>query len=344
MGGAPALTGFAAIFSRGYPMFLSYVIKCTSIFKYILSALVFLCILGLCGCGKGTDSGQVPSAGAASGGPGSLPSDSITAFGPAILLPSADGKETIGNDEVTVDISNTAQGYIMAAYHGSAPQVNVQVTGPDGVTYLYFISEKDTYTAMPLSSGDGSYLIDVYEQLEGDMYGNILSDVIDVTLDNEFMPFLYSNQFVYFTKDTRAIQKGDELAAGCTDDLDITANIYNFVVGNTQYDYDKAASVTSPYYPDVDETMDTGKGICFDYSALMCTMLRTQGIPCKLNIGYAGDVYHAWISVYLKSVGWVDNLIQFDGKNWSMMDPTMASTDGDSYNPSKEQYTVMFQR
>ena len=42
--------------------------------------------------------------------------------------------------------------------------------------------------------------------------------------------------------------------------------------------------------------------------------------------------------------GLKDNLIQFDGKNWSMMDPTMASTGGDSYDPSQEQYTVMFQR
>lgn len=306
------------------------------IFKYRFLLPFFLCALLLSGCGSGA------SPGAKTGG--EADDDSITAFAPAVLVPTADGRETIGNDSVTVDISNTAKGYIMASYHGSAPQVNIQLTGPDGVSYLYFISEKDTYTAMPLSSGDGSYIVEIYEQMNGDMYSLLLSDVIEVTLENEFTPFLYSNQFVYFTEDTRAVQKGRELAQGCASDLDITTAIYHFVINNTEYDYDKAATVTSPYYPDVDETMDTGKGICFDYSALMCTMLRTQGIPCKLNIGYAGDVYHAWISVYLKSVGWVDSLIQFDGKNWSMMDPTMASTSKDSYDPSKEEYTVMFQR
>lgn len=296
--------------------------------------LFFICMIILTGCSSVSGVSTKDTA-----------SDHSTdALIPAVRIPTADGTAELKNNSITVDISNTSDGYIMAAYHGNATQVNIQLTGPDGVTYLYFISNTDTYIAMPLSSGDGSYLIDVYEQLNGDVYGNIMSDVIEVTLQNEFMPFLYSNQFVYFTEDTRAIQKGNELAKGCSTDLDVTSAIYNFVVDNTEYDYEKAATVTSPYYPDVDETLDTGKGICFDYSALMCAMLRTQGIPCKLNIGYANDIYHAWISVYLKSVGWVDNLIQFDGQNWSMVDPTLASTGGDSYDPSQEQYTVMFQR
>lgn len=302
-------------------------------FKYILLICILMFSSNICGC----SSSQTQSDGAKA-------SNTITAFGPGVLIPTASGTETLGNDSITVDISNASEGYIMAAYHGNAAQINIQLTGPDGVAYLYFLTEKDTYAAMPLSSGDGSYIIEAYEQLDGNIYSNIFGDVIDVTLRNAFTPFLYSNQFVYFTEDTRAIQKGNELAQGCSSDLDITTAIYNYVVENTEYDYDKAATVTSPYYPDVDETMDTGKGICFDYSALMCTMLRTQGIPCKLNIGYAGDIYHAWISVYLQSVGWVDNLIQFDGKNWSMMDPTLASTGGDSYDPTQEQYTVMFQR
>ena len=40
--------------------------------------------------------------------------------------------------------------------------------------------------------------------------------------------------------------------------------------------------------PSVDETLKTKKGICFDYAALMTAMLRSQGIPTKLEIGYQG--------------------------------------------------------
>ena len=76
----------------------------------------------------------------------------------------------------------------------------------------------------------------------------------------------------------------------------------------------------------VDKVLEAKKGICFDYSAVMAAMLRSQGIPCKLVIGYAGTVYHAWINVYIEGVGWVDKAIYFDGKTWTLMDPTFVST------------------
>ena len=81
----------------------------------------------------------------------------------------------------------------------------------------------------------------------------------------------------------------------------------------------------SGYLPDIDETLETGKGICFDYAALMTAMLRTQRIPTRLVVGYAGTLYHAWISVYIEGTGWIDNIIYFDGTQWVRMDPTFAA-------------------
>ena len=49
-----------------------------------------------------------------------------------------------------------------------------------------------------------------------------------------------------------------------------------------------------------------------------------------LEVGYSGDVYHAWISCYVDEIGWVDNIIEFDGKNWSIMDPTLAANNSAS--------------
>ena len=59
-------------------------------------------------------------------------------------------------------------------------------------------------------------------------------------------------------------------------------------------------------------------------------MLRSQDIPAKLVVGYTGDAYHAWVNVYIDGVGWIDNYIYFDGTNWSLADPTFASTGGQS--------------
>ena len=81
----------------------------------------------------------------------------------------------------------------------------------------------------------------------------------------------------------------------------------------------------SGYLPVVDTILAAKKGICFDYAAVMTAMLRSQNIPCKLVVGYAGTVYHAWIDVYVEGVGWIDGAIYFDGEEWTLMDPTFTS-------------------
>ena len=67
----------------------------------------------------------------------------------------------------------------------------------------------------------------------------------------------------------------------------------------------------------------------FDYAAVMASMLRCERIPTRLEVGYMGDVYHAWISTYIKDKGWVNGIIEFDGNDWKLMDPTFASTSSD---------------
>ena len=149
-----------------------------------------------------------------------------------------------------------------------------------------------------------------------------------MTLENEALPFLYSNQYVNFNKNTKAVALSKKLTKDKTE-IEAVQAVYEYVVKNIVYDDEKAATVKSGYLPNVDETLQTKKGICFDYAALMTAMLRSSGIPTRLDIGYATNIYHAWISTYLEEQGWVDNVIKFDGKNWTMMDPTFAAGGGD---------------
>ena len=124
------------------------------------------------------------------------------------------------------------------------------------------------------------------------------------------------------------------------------SSIFNYVVSNISYDYEKAKTVQSGYLPNVDEIISSKKGICFDYASLMTALLRSQHIPTKLEVGYSGEAYHAWISVYLHEVGWVDNIIEFDGKDWSLMDPTLAASNSASsvkkYIGDGSNYTVKY--
>ena len=247
----------------------------------------------------------------------------------SMIVPAADGKKTLEAENLIIDISHLDLGYLMVKYTGSAPRLYVQLAGEDQEEYKYFLEPSRDYVTLPLTAGEGEYYLGAYENIGGDHYSPILSQLLSVELSDKFGPFLCSNQYVDFTKDSQAVQLAAELTADITDDLEKVQEIYRWVVRNVEYDYDKAVSVSTGYLPNVDNTLKSKKGICFDYAALMTAMLRSLGIPTKLNIGYlTGDTYHAWISVYLDEVGWVDNLIQFDGKDWQLMDPTVASSAG----------------
>lgn len=250
---------------------------------------------------------------------------------PQVLVPSADGSVTFQNEVSSIDASNSSKGYIMASYSGTNEKVKLQITGPDGDCYTYLISDRGNYNVFPLSAGDGSYSLQVLENVSGDSYIICLDASIDVTLESEFDPFLYPNQYVNFNADSAIVDKSKELATDTWTDLEVVENIYNYIIKNVSYDTEKAQSVSYGYLPSVDETLASGKGICFDYAALMSAMLRVQRIPTKLQVGYSGDAYHAWISTYVDEAGWVDNIIEFDGKNWQLMDPTLAAgNDADS--------------
>lgn len=268
---------------------------------------------------------------------------------PVIYEPLAPLSSTLGEEPLIVDISNTGQGYIMARYAGKAARANIQITGPDGIHYKYFLDPSDTYTPLPLTSGDGAYQIDGFENISGTQYAVLFRENIDVHLENELLPFLYPNQYVFFDAESEIVPAASQAAAGASSDLDAVADIYHFVIEHVTYDTKKAETVEAGYLPDVDETLRTGRGICFDYASLTAAMLRSQNIPARLEIGYSGDIYHAWISVYTKETGWIDRLIEFTGEGWTRMDPTLASGNGNSeaalkYIGDGSNYTTQYVR
>lgn len=267
---------------------------------------------------------------------------------PQVLVPEAPGTSLMGNSSIEIDVSNISQGYLMARYVGNGAKVKFFIETPDQVRYTYDLPASQSYAALPLTAGNGTYTLDVREHIEGDLYSNLYMDTIDVSIDNEFSPFLYPNQYTWFTQDSQTVSKASDLTRGVKNGLEAVGAVYDFVITNISYDEEKARTVESGYLPDVDETLESDKGICFDYAALMTAMLRSQGIPTKLEIGYSGEVYHAWISTWLKEKGWVENIIEFDGKNWSLIDPTLAAGNKPSsvkkYIGDGSNYTLMYSR
>lgn len=159
----------------------------------------------------------------------------------------------------------------MAKYTGSNAKPKLQLTGTDGITYTYSLY-KD-YSTFPLTYGDGTYQVGVYENVSDDRYTTLLSETFSVTLTDPLKPYLYPNQYVNFTADSLPVAKAEELADGASSDLDIISSVYNYIITHFTYDYSKASSVTSGYLPDIDEVFTSEKGICFDYAAVMTFLM-----------------------------------------------------------------------
>lgn len=263
-----------------------------------------------------------------------------------MLLAEPSGKLVKKSNKAVIDYSNTEDGYVMVDYTGqTSKRLKVQVKGPS-TTYTYNLTPAKWET-FPLSDGNGTYQISLFENVSGNKYALVQSVSQSVTLTDEFAPFLRPNQYVDYSAASTAVAKAEELTKDITDPMKKVAAVYDFVIGNLTYDKEKATTVQSGYLPVLDSVLAAKKGICFDYAALMTGMLRSQGVPCKLVVGYAGTAYHAWINVWSEGSGWINGAIYFDGRTWQRMDPTFASSANQSksimaYIGDGKNYTVKY--
>ena len=243
--------------------------------------------------------------------------------------PVASGTAVEKNSKAVIDYSNTKDGYVMANFTASTnKRLKVRVAGP-ATTYNYDLPA-GAWNTFPLSDGNGNYTVTVFENTTGSKYAKVLAASFKVSLSDEFAPFIRPNQYVDYGVAPNTVKQAQTLAGSVSDPLKKVEKIYDYVVKNLTYDYQKAETVKSGYLPVLDTVLSAKKGICFDYAALMTGMLRSQGVPCKLVVGYAGQAYHAWVSVWTAETGWIDGAIYFDGSTWQRMDPTFASSSNSS--------------
>lgn len=216
----------------------------------------------------------------------------------ALHMPEASGTVVYQSNGTTIDASHADQGYIMVRQDPTSKPLKMRVSFGK-YTLTYDLNSEGEFEVFPLQLGSGSYKVQVFAQAKGKKFSNVSSTKFDATLESDLTPYLYPNQYVNFTAESPLILKADELCAGLSTDAEKVDAIIGFVTGNMSYDYEKAATVTTGYLPCPDNTLNEKTGICFDISSLIAAMLRSQGIPVQLTIGYADKTYHAWNMVYL---------------------------------------------
>lgn len=247
-----------------------------------------------------------------------------------LRLPQAD--DTSGFSDgvyVDVDTSHQNEGYIMAKVLQPSQQRLKLLIEKDGQKYNYDVTETSD-VAFPLQLGNGIYEIRILRQIEDENYARLATEQIDVILENELSPFLFPSQIVNYNNQSESIQMAFELVKDDQNDLERITHLYEYVVTNISYDQEKADKVNNQFVlPNPDETLQTKKGICFDYASLLTAMLRSQNIPTRLVTGYTDIEYHAWVEIYLDGEGWINPKVYFEKETWSRMDPTFAASDMD---------------
>ena len=270
---------------------------------------------------------------------------------PYIITPTADGNKVYSNDDALIDASNSSQGYLMIklkkAMSGSyrilvnADSINVR--------YTFQLNNSGSYEVIPITEGSGSYTVSVLKVTSAGKGTVMFKQALNVSVSDSFLPFLTPNQFCMYNSGSSCVALSSKLCGGNKDTIEKTAAIYDYVINNISY-VSTAENAANGYIPVPDTVLASKSGICFDYASLMAAMLRSQKIPTKVVVGYAGDIYHAWISVYVEGSGWIDGYIYFDGNKWNRMDPTFAASakDGADYKSTVDfisngsNYSVMY--
>ncbi|MBQ9264367.1 MAG: transglutaminase family protein [Clostridia bacterium] len=215
------------------------------------------------------------------------------AMGASAKWPVASGKSVKKNGKLKVDASNINQGYFMASLQKkSSKKMKLRVVkGKESLTYD--LNGKGDYEVFPFQYGSGKYEISLWENVSGKKYSAAGKVTLTVKLKDDSFPFLYPNQYVDYTKASEAVKKAGELCEG-KKTADAYKAVQDFMTNSFVYDYVKAVTVKAGVLPDIDGTYKKKMGVCQDLSAIMVCMLRTQGIPAKLVIGYVDKNYHAW--------------------------------------------------
>lgn len=313
-------------------------------FRKISCILLLLCILSSC-----TPTSADPTPPPSSSAPTSEPTSSVVTedpvqntempvesppaanFVPYEAPPFADAvfHDCEEVDGVKLDLSALSEGYVAVS---AVKDVRLKfLVVKDDVTYTYDIENDGTPSIFPIQSGDGHYVFQVWENVTDTKYAQGYSGEADVTLKDAFQPYIRPSDYVPYTQSSLCVKKAEEIAAKCSDELEVVSGVYDYICNTVTYDADKASNVPSGYMPVPDETMTSGKGICFDYASLAAAMLRSQGIPTRVIFGYVApnDLYHAWNMFYTDETGWVTVGYQVSGDNWNRLDLTFSANGAD---------------
>lgn len=240
-----------------------------------------------------------------------------------------------------MDLSNVNNGVFGVSYNfDTADRLKIYVTKDSQALWYDILPKRLTY--FPLQLGNGIYKVRVVKEINNTgKYSVVFSKNVALDIPDDRVVFTNSISEIFWTPEMAAIVFAYERTNTENYEWDMVVNLYDYMVKNYKYDYDKISVVTGMvpgYVPSIEVIFPSQKLICYDYSVLFAGMLRSLDIPVKLVKGYSTYVngYHAWNEVYNP-----------DTERWIVIDITVDSSYyiwKKAYNMEKDpdDYTVKY--
>lgn len=254
----------------------------------------------------------------------SISSSNITALN-EVLAVDPTPSSTYGSE---IQFANADKG-VVSVYHNRSSNSKMKlVVQKDQDKYVYNLFNNKEYVNYPLQLGNGNYTVSIYQNTSGTKYKKIASKTSYVKLEDDLNVYLQSILEISWRYEDISIELVEDLVDEAiklkkidldkASDIELTREetidaIYSFIINTIVYDYEKIKGLDYSYTPDNDTTLELESGICYDYSSLLASMLRSEGIPSKMAKGYANtsNVYHAWNEIY-----------SLDEERWLVVDST----------------------
>ena len=237
---------------------------------------------------------------------------------------------------LSVDESMLSKGGIRVNSHGETNKELLIRISKGQSHYDYIYQEDETY---PLQMGNGDYIVTLASLEKGNSYRVLAKEQVSLKLSQEPDVYLHSIPNIRWNNAEMVKQKANQLVTGLKTNREKAQAIYNFVIQNIQYDWNKASGLSNNYIPDLDQIYEESGGICYDFASLYAGMLRSVGVPTKLLMGYYRDdnqIYHAWNQVWLAEEGcWITVDTTHDSILWQAGQSEEMIKDMNDYSAEK---------
>lgn len=228
------------------------------------------------------------------------------------------------------------EGYIRISGSTNNSRIKLMVSGADNQVWYDVKLDNGKFDEEIWFDKQGKYTIEIMVN----EYDRKYSYGPGITVENteELDKYLIPAKHIESSNE-EIINTAREITKSCSNDLEKARTIYDWVTDNIQFDYDKLLRHKNGQYDNeygALNTINSGKGVCYDYATLAAALCRSLGLRAKVAEGDLNNGplkgFHAWNEIYIG-----------ESNSWISIDTTLGATNGEDYfnfRDDEKTYTV----